>query len=241
MQFNKPLKRGVLQKRYKRFLADIDFGDGHITTVHCPNTGAMTGCAKSGYNVYCSESDNTKRKYPLTWELAQDHNGHYIVVNTQRANALAGEALHSKQLAELASIEQWLPEQKYGEQNSRIDWLGIAQQQQCFVEVKSVTLAEGHQGYFPDAVSTRGQKHLQELIKMRQQGHRAVLLFMVMHQAIEQVSPATHIDDKYAVLCRQAADTGVEFYALRANISEHQLTIDCQLPIILDPDLESAR
>lgn len=233
MQFNKPLKRGVLLKRYKRFLADVDFGDGHITTVHCPNTGAMTGCAEPEFTVYCSESDNPKRKYRFTWELAQNHQQQWIVINTQRANRVAGEALASGLLAPLANIENWQAEQKYGAQNSRIDWLGEDGQKSCFVEVKSVTLAEQNTGYFPDAVSTRGQKHLQELMEMRQQGHRAVLLFMVMHEGIEQVEPAAHIDAKYADLCQQAARQGVEFYALKANIDAHSVAPDQALPVRL--------
>ncbi|MGM0525031.1 MAG: DNA/RNA nuclease SfsA [Pseudomonadota bacterium] len=234
MQFNKPLKRGVLRKRYKRFLADIDFGDDHITTVHCPNTGAMTGCAEPGYEVWCSNSQNPKRKYQHTWELARDFNNHWIVVNTQRANTIAGEVLQQHTLSALADITDWRAEQKYGEQNSRIDWLGTcADGSHCFVEVKSVTLAEGDRGYFPDAVSTRGQKHLQELIQMRQQGHRAVLLFLVMHSAIERVSPAAHIDPKYAQLCREAAAAGVEFYAVKSSINEQQLTVDRPLHVNL--------
>lgn len=234
MQFNKPLKQGVLRKRYKRFLADINFDTEHDTTVHCPNTGAMTGCAEPGFTAFCSQSDNGKRKYPLTWELAQDHDGHWIVVNTQHANKVAGEVLQQQRIAELADISQWQAEQKYGAQNSRIDWLGTAADgQQCFVEVKSVTLNNKGQGYFPDAVSSRGQKHLEELMLMRQQGHRAVLLFMVMHSGIERVSPAAHIDPKYAELCHQAAQQGVEFFAYNTIINRSEIKPNKSLQFLL--------
>lgn len=227
MQFNKPLKRGVLDKRYKRFLADIDFGESQFTTVHCPNTGAMTGCAEPGFGVYCSESDNLKRKYRYTWELSVDSQQQWIVVNTQRANQVAGEALKAGIIAELANLRDWQAEQKYGEQNSRIDWLGKAPDGQlCYVEVKSVTLNAQGTGYFPDAVSTRGQKHLLELIHMREAGHRAVMLFMVMHSGINEVRPAQHIDPKYAQLCNQAAERGVEFYALKTHISDTKIEPD---------------
>ncbi|MGM0480896.1 MAG: DNA/RNA nuclease SfsA [Pseudomonadota bacterium] len=234
MQFNQPLKQGTLRKRYKRFLADIDFGDPDITTVHCPNTGAMTGCAEPGFTVWCSQSDNPKRKYPMTWELSRNQQGHWIVINTQRANAIAGELLNSQGIAELERIVNWRSEQKYGAQNSRIDWLGEGPDNSlCFVEVKSVTLADNQQGYFPDTVSTRGQKHLQELIHVRQQGHRAAILFVVMHSAIEQVAPAAHIDPKYAQLCIDAADNGVEFYAYKATIDATKIELTRQLKVNL--------
>ena len=227
MQFNKPLKRGILDKRYKRFLADIDFGNQQFTTVHCPNTGAMTGCAEPGFTVYCSDSDNPKRKYRYTWELSVNHQQQWLVVNTQRANQIAGEALKAGLIADLANIPLWQAEQKYGEQNSRIDWLGTSDDgQRCYVEVKSVTLNEQGTGYFPDAVSTRGQKHLRELIHMREAGHRAVMLFMVMHSGIDEVRPAQHIDPKYAQLCIQAAELGVEFYALKTHISDAKIEPD---------------
>lgn len=227
MQFNKPLIRGVLQKRYKRFLADIDFGEQQFTTVHCPNTGAMTGCAEPGFIAYCSDSDNPKRKYRYTWELSVNGNNEWIVVNTQRANQLAGTALKTGFIPELANITEWQAEQKYGEHNSRIDWLGHANDgQQCFVEVKSVTLHDHGLGYFPDAVSTRGQKHLNELILMRQAGQRAVMLFVVMHTGINEVRPASHIDPKYAQLCIQAAELGVEFYAVKTHISDAKIELD---------------
>ena len=227
MQFNKPLKRGVLHKRYKRFLADIDFGDEEFTTVHCPNTGAMTGCAEPGYEAYCSDSGNPKRKYQYTWELARTPQGDWIVVNTQRANQLAGEALQAGVIPELTGFSRWRPEKKYGEQNSRIDWLGEnAAGDLCFVEVKSVTLAENNCGYFPDAVSVRAHKHIEELMHMRQQGHRAVLLFMVMHTGIEEVTPARQIDPKYARLCIEAAHVGVEFYAIKTHISNAEIKLD---------------
>ncbi|WP_404400266.1 DNA/RNA nuclease SfsA [Idiomarina seosinensis] len=234
MQFHRPLQRGILRKRYKRFLADIDFGNTDITTVHCPNTGAMTGCAEPGFEVWCSTSDNPKRKYAMTWELSRNQQGHWIVINTQRANALAGELLNNQHIKELEGLVNWRAEQKYGAQNSRIDWLGENPNGNlCFVEVKSVTLAENQQGYFPDTVSTRAQKHLQELILARQQGHRAVILFVVMHSAIDQVTPAAHIDPKYAQLCNQAAAAGVEFYAYKVSIDPEQIKLDRQIKVCL--------
>ena len=227
MQFNKPLRRGVLEKRYKRFLADIDFGDGQITTVHCPNTGAMTGCAEPGFDAYCSLSDNKKRKYSYTWELSRTKEGEFIAVNTGCANTLAGELLNSELIPELSGWSELRSEKKYGQENSRIDWWGVdTDHKECFVEVKSVTLAEKERGYFPDAVSQRAHKHLNELMRVVGQGHRAIQLYMVMHTGIESVSPAKHIDPKYAELCIKAAEHGVEFYAVKCAINEKEIRLE---------------
>ncbi|MCK7459631.1 DNA/RNA nuclease SfsA [Idiomarina aminovorans] len=234
MQFNKPLRQGVLQKRYKRFLADIDFGQEPITTVHCPNTGAMTGCAEPGFTAWCNVSDNHKRKYSLTWELARNSKGEMIVVNTQHANRMAGELLQTDLLPELSQWQELKPEQRYGKEKSRIDWWGVdSDSRQCFIEVKSVTLADGEQGYFPDAVSQRAHKHLHELMQMVSEGHRAIQLYMVMHQGIENVSPASYIDPKYAELCKQAKYAGVEFYAVKCLASPEEIKLERPVPVNL--------
>ncbi|KPD21518.1 DNA/RNA nuclease SfsA [Idiomarina abyssalis] len=234
MQFNKPLRQGVLQKRYKRFLADIDFGQGDIITAHCPNTGAMTGCAQPGFKAWCSVSDNPKRKYSLTWELAQNGKAEMIVVNTQHANRMAGELLQANLVPELSQWQELKPEQRYGREKSRIDWWGIdANRQECFIEVKSVTLADDKCGYFPDAVSQRAHKHLNELMQMTRDGHRAIQLYMVMHQGIESVTPAKHIDPKYAELCKQAESEGVEFYAVKCVITPQEIKLERPVPVTL--------
>lgn len=234
MQFNKPLRQGVLQKRYKRFLADIDFGGDGVTTAHCPNTGAMTGCAEPGFNAWCSVSDNPKRKYSLTWELAQNKNGEMIVVNTQHANRMAGELLQTDLVPELSGWQELKPEQRYGKEKSRIDWWGIdLKNRECFVEVKSVTLAGNDCGYFPDAVSLRAHKHLNELMQMVSDGHRAIQLYMVMHQGIDNVVPAAHIDPKYAELCKQAESEGVEFYAVKCTASAQGIQLERPVSVSL--------
>lgn len=234
MQFNKPLAKGILLKRYKRFLTDIETTEGSEITIHCPNTGAMTGCAEPGYKVWYSDSENDKRKYRHTWELAQNFSQEFICVNTQRANLVAGDYLKAGKLTALAPIEALQPEQKYGSQNSRIDWYGTCAGVPCYIEVKSVTLAGAdQQGYFPDARSVRAQKHLQELIEMRQQGARAVVLYVVMHTGIKQVRAAAEIDPDYASLCKQAEAAGVEFYAIGCDIDETQISANVELPVNL--------
>ncbi|CAA0079256.1 Sugar fermentation stimulation protein A [BD1-7 clade bacterium] len=235
MQFPTSLNKAQLLKRYKRFLADVETTDGEQFTLHCPNTGAMTGCAEPGFDVWYSLSDNPKRKYPGTWEVAISDAGHAIVVNTQRANQVVQEALTESLIAELAQYPNTRAEVKYGEQNSRIDFLLSGPElPDCYVEVKSVTLLDSGMGYFPDAVSVRGQKHLDELMHCVAEGHRAVLLFCVMHSGINAVAPAAHIDARYAEKLHAAVAAGVEVLAYGCRIDEAGVTIDRPLTLELD-------
>lgn len=218
MQFS-PLKSGKLIQRYKRFLADVELADGSTITLHCPNTGAMTGCAEAGDTVWYSTSDNPKRKYAYTWELTQTKANDFICVNTVRANQLVQEALQNKMIAELNHYSQILPEQKYGEENSRIDFLlkneGLAD---CFVEVKSTTLlTENGVGMFPDAKTERGQKHLRELINVVENGQQAVIFFAILHTGVRRFDVARFIDSKYAKLFDEALVKGVQALVYQAK------------------------
>lgn len=236
MQFQPPLQRATLVRRYKRFLADIETSEGQALTIHCPNTGAMTGCAEPGFQVWYSISTNAKRKYPHTWELSENFQQELMVVNTQRANQLAELAVVQQRIPQLTGYEQVQREVKYGDENSRIDLL-LTQHPahpDCFIEVKSVTLKQAQQGYFPDAVTLRGQKHLRELIATAQAGHRAALLFMVAHTGISSVKPAAHIDPEYAKLCTLAKQSGVEFFALSVDITSDAITPGQLLDVILE-------
>jgi sugar fermentation stimulation protein A len=214
------LTQATLIKRYKRFLADVTLADGTVVTVHCPNTGAMTGCADPGSLVWLSISDNPKRKYPYTWELVQTLSGDMACVHSAKANEWVKGAIENRMITELLNYDSIRKEVKYGEENSRIDLLLERKNQQCFVEVKSVTLLkEKGLGVFPDAVSDRGRKHLRELIKMVEEGHRAVLFFCVQHSGIDRVAPADSIDNKYADTFREAIAAGVEVLAYKVKIS----------------------
>ena len=213
----KDLQKATLIRRYKRFLADIELHNGEVLTIYCPNTGAMTGCAEPGDQVWYSTSNNLKRKYKYTWELTFTKGGHWICVNTARANQFVKEALNNSEIQALWGYSQIKAEVKYGAENSRIDFLlSDDNKADCYVEVKSCTLLEAPidcgKGFFPDTVTTRGQKHLRELIEMKQQGFRSVLLFAVLHSGIKSVQAAEHIDSKYAQLFEQAKKAGVEVY-----------------------------
>ncbi|MGF1747352.1 MULTISPECIES: DNA/RNA nuclease SfsA [Vibrio] len=227
MHFDPPLESGKLIKRYKRFLADITTASGDEVTIHCANTGAMTGCAVPGSTVWYSTSDNPKRKYPNSWELTQTDSGDMICVNTARANTLVVEAINNNVIEELKGYQTLRTEVKYGQENSRIDiLLQDSERVDCYIEVKSVTLLEeSGQGYFPDAQTTRGQKHLRELTEMAQSGSRAVLLFAILHSGIEKVFAAHHIDAKYSQLLEQAREAGVEVLCYKASFSDNDMTL----------------
>ncbi|GAA5215923.1 DNA/RNA nuclease SfsA [Corallincola platygyrae] len=233
MLFDPPLSSATLIKRYKRFLADITLSNGDQITVHCANTGAMTGCAGEGWPVYYSKSNNPKRKLPGSLELTVSPDSHLICVNTAMANKLVEEALSNGIITELSGYRGLKREVKYGQENSRIDFLLSEHDTapDCYLEVKMVTLLEEGQGYFPDAVTTRGQKHLRELIEQVEQGYSAALLFCVTHTGIDSMKAAAHIDPAYAQLLGEAISAGVKVLAYGCDISEKEIKIDRPLPV----------
>ncbi|WP_299076141.1 DNA/RNA nuclease SfsA [uncultured Paraglaciecola sp.] len=227
MQFCSSLIQGTLIKRYKRFLADVKLADGSIVTAHCPNTGAMTGCAEPGWKVWLSPSNNPKRKLMYTWEVVLTDQEHWIGINTHRANALVKEAIQNNKIAELTGYADLKAEVKFGEENSRIDFLLTDKQKaDCYVEVKSVTLLADQKGYFPDAKTQRGQKHLRELSLIASQGMRAVLFFCVQHSGIQSVQVANHIDPDYAKELKQAMLNGVQVLCYGCHINSKKIYIN---------------
>ncbi|MBD1576575.1 MULTISPECIES: DNA/RNA nuclease SfsA [Vibrio] len=238
MKFTPPLQPATLIQRYKRFLTDVTLPNGEQRTIHCANTGAMTGCAEPGNQVWYSTSSNLKRKYPNSWEISVDPQDHHICVNTIRANALVVEAIENGVIDELSGYNELKTEVKYGTENSRIDvMLTASDRPNCYIEVKSVTLldqtdTDSGQGYFPDAVTTRGQKHLRELIQVVGSGQRAILLFAVLHTGIEKVSAAYHIDADYSQLLTQAKALGVEVLCYKADISANAMNLTSKIEFI---------
>lgn len=226
-----PLIAGTLITRYKRFLADVLLEDSSVVTVHCPNTGSMKGCATPGSRVMLSRSLNPERKYPLGWELVEAE-GYWVGINTGLPNRLTREAIEDGTIAELQGYTAIRPEVPYGE-HSRIDLLLEGPSGRCFVEVKNVTLVEDGRALFPDAVSTRGQKHLQELMRVVREGSRGVIFFTVQRGDGNSVSPADFIDPEYGRLLRLALENGVEALAYRALVSPDEIRLTERLPVIL--------
>ncbi|WP_317931830.1 DNA/RNA nuclease SfsA [Halioxenophilus sp. WMMB6] len=238
MKFSPKFSKATFIKRYKRFLTDIQLADGSVITVHCPNTGSMKNCVAPGTPCWYSTSDNPKRKYPNTLELITTPTGDLAGINTSRTNALVAEAIANGVVAELAGYRTIKPEVKCAIDNSRIDFLlsdGRASEPDCFVEVKNVTLREADGlGYFPDAVSERGSKHLRALMALKAEGYRSVLFFCVQHSGITSVSPADHIDAVYGQTLREAAAAGVEILAYGCQLSASCCAIDHKLPVRLN-------
>lgn len=226
-----PLFPATLIKRYKRFLADIMLEDGSTVTVHCPNSGSMKGCATPGSRVFISRSANPGRKFPFTWELVESA-GFWAGINTALPNRLVREAIENGTAAELQGYESIRPEVAYGE-HSRIDLLLESPGQRCFVEVKNVTLVEDGRALFPDAVTTRGQKHLNELMRVVREGDRGVIFFTVQRGDGLTVSPADAIDPEYGRLLRLAMKSGVEALAYRALVTPQEIVLTERLPIVV--------
>lgn len=222
---------GSLVKRYKRFLADVVLEDGGTVTVHCPNSGSMKGCAAPGSPVLLSRSSNPGRKYPYTWELVLV-NGFWVGINTALPNHLVHEAIGNGTVTELQGYSSIRPEVPYGE-HSRIDLLLEGPSGRCFVEVKNVTMVENNRALFPDAVTTRGQKHLNELMRVVREGDRGVIFFTVQRGDGGSVSPADSIDPEYGRLLRLAMSCGVEAFAYRASVSPREIFLTTGLPITL--------
>ena len=240
MKFPNPLIEAKLIKRYKRFLTDIILPDGREITVHCPNTGSMKRCMPENARIWISDSQNEKRKYRHTWELVEIDGQHLACINTGLPNKLVKEAIDNGVIEELQGYQNIKAEVKYGEA-SRIDWLlsNNDGEDLCYVEVKNATLLEdgvlgenGH-GYFPDAVTERGRKHLYELAEMVKQGHRAVLCFCVSHTGINKVSPAAHIDEKYTQALKEVMSLGVEVIAYRAKITQEEIGLTQKVPVVV--------
>lgn len=222
--YNYPtLYAGTLLKRYKRFFADIQLNSGELITAHCPNTGPMTGVSTIGSAVQVSKSDNPQRKLAYTLELIEvnDHATTWVGVNTALPNRVIKLALEKHLFPELAEYEQVKSEVVYGkDRKSRVDFYltGNAQQRPIYLEVKNTTWSQGTLALFPDTETTRGQKHLQELIEILPQ-NRAVMLYFINRNDCLEFAPGDSKDPLYGQLLRTAINLGLEVLPCRFDIS----------------------
>jgi sugar fermentation stimulation protein A len=228
-----PLTAGRLLRRYQRFLADVELADGAVVTAHCPNTGSMLGCQAPGSPVWLSAARNPARKLAWTWELVEPLPGVRVGLHTGRTNALVREAIEAGFPPALAGYTGIRAEVPYG-QGSRIDLLLTAPERPpCYVEVKNVTAAAaGGIALFPDAVTARGARHLDELAAQVARGCRAVLVFCVQRGDVAEVRPADAIDPHYGRRLRAALGAGVEVLALGARIDLGQIRLERALPVV---------
>jgi sugar fermentation stimulation protein A len=233
MKFHAPLIPGTLVQRYKRFLADVTLEDGTMITAHVANPGSMLGMKEPGMRVWLSPAANPKRKLKYSWELA-NVDGALIGVNTGHPNKVGEEAIREGRIPELLGYEALKREVKYGE-NSRIDILlsNPDDPKFCYVEIKSVTLRRGNQAQFPDSVTARGTKHLHELGDMVEQGHRAVMLYLVQRQDCTSFSIADDIDPTYAKALQTALSRGVEVLCYTCAITTEEICVSKPLKIAI--------
>lgn len=237
MKFKQPLIPATLIKRYKRFLADVIMENGDEITVHCANPGAMEGLKEPGLKIWLSKSDNPGRKLAYSWELAQinifDQNV-LVGINTMLPNRLAREAIEAGAIPELAGYDGLKREVSCGE-NSRIDiLLSHEGRPDCYVEVKNVHLLR-RQGVaeFPDSITKRGARHLEELARMAAMGHRAVMLFIIQRNDARHFSLAADKDPVYARTFEQASRAGVECIAYDCQLSTKSITIANRLNLVI--------
>jgi sugar fermentation stimulation protein A len=218
-----PLYPGILLKRYKRFFADIQLASGEIVTAHCPNTGPMTGVSTPGSAVQLSLSDNLKRKLPYTLELIQVHDNEptWVGINTALPNRVVKLALATYLFPELGGYSQIRGEVVYGQdKKSRVDFFltGSDEERPIFLEVKNTTLAQGRLALFPDTETTRGQKHLRELMALLPQS-RAVMFYFINRGDCTHFAPGDITDPIYSKLLRQAIALGLEVLPCRFQVT----------------------
>lgn len=226
MRFQTPLIPGTLIRRYKRFLADVSLEDGQDVTAHCANPGSMMGLAEPGMRVWLEPNDDPKKKLNYGWRLVDHENGHFTGVDTAVPNRMLRQALETGSVPGLEEFDTLHAEVPYG-QNSRIDFLITSEgQSDLYIEVKSVTLSRTPGlAEFPDSVTKRGTKHLQELANMVDQGHRAMMLYLVQRTDCDRMTLAQDIDPAYASAWRAATAAGVETLVLDCQITPEAVRI----------------
>ncbi|MDE0815013.1 MAG: DNA/RNA nuclease SfsA [Alphaproteobacteria bacterium] len=237
MKFPDTLVTGILVRRYKRFLADIELDSGEIVVAHCANPGAMTGLNTPGFKVWLAPNRNPKAKLDWRWELVQV-NGYLIGINTAHPNAIVAEAINAGKIDDLKGYESLRREVKYG-QNSRIDiLLESPGRPPCYVEIKNVHLRrpEGKHptaAEFPDSVTKRGTKHLNEMANMVGNGARAVMFYLVQRSDCDHFRLAADIDRVYAETFSVAKARGVEAICYVCDLTETGINVNHTIPIIV--------
>jgi len=230
MQFTKSLLKGKLIKRYKRFFVDVKLNK-EIITAHCPNTGSMKGLLDKGNEVYLLKNDDPKRKLKYGLEIIKTQKK-LVGINTHMANKIVNHGLNNNLIKELQNNDKIKPE-VFFKKDTRFDFLVEKNKQKIFIEVKNVTLFRDKKtAEFPDAITTRGSKHLLALIDAIKKGYKAYLIFLVQIQNMENFKIAKDIDSEYYKNYLLAKKAGVNFLAYRCKISSKEIFIDKKLKIV---------
>ncbi len=230
MIFDQKLISGKLIRRYKRFLTDVELADGNVVIAHCTNSGSMKSCLEEGAPVFLSPAKDPKRKTRFTWEMIFMNNG-WIGINTSIPNILAYDAVKNGNIDKLKGYTFVKREVTFGD--SRFDIFATNENEKCFIEVKNVTYKEGKYALFPDAVTTRGKKHLETLMEVKRQGMRAVMLYVIQREDIETFAPASQIDPNYALTLIKAYNKGVEIIPVIAQVSPEKIELKREIPFDL--------
>tara|TARA_S200000501_G_scaffold8407_2_gene7507 strand:- start:796 stop:1494 length:699 start_codon:yes stop_codon:yes gene_type:complete len=230
MKFTKALIKGKFVKRYKRFFADVKVNKS-IITAHCPNTGSMMGLLNENNDAWVSKNDDPKRKLKFTLEILKSKNN-LIGVNTHLANKFVLEGLQNNIFTEFKNLEKIQSEVFYNKE-TRFDFLVSKKNQKCFIEVKNVTLIRDNvNSEFPDAITTRGSKHIKTLLEASKKGYQCYVLFLVQISNCKYFKIAKDIDKEYYKNYKIAKNTGVNFIAYNCKITSKEIKADKKVKII---------
>ena len=227
MKFNKKLLQGTLIKRYKRFFADIKYKN-KIITAHCPNSGSMMGLLDKGNKAWFSISENPNRKLKYTLEIIEVKN-RKVGINTFSTNKIVLEALKYKKITELVNFNSIKSETKFSD-NTRFDFFLSNEKEKCFLEVKNVTLVREEKiAEFPDAVTSRGTKHLNQLCKAKEQGYQSYILYLIQRENCDSFNIAEDIDEKYKNAFCKALNAGVKILCYDCKLNNEEIKLNKQI------------
>ncbi len=231
MIFPNKLVHGRLIKRYKRFLADVELDNGEIVLAHTSNSGSMKSCLEEGAEVYLTYVDDPKRKTKYTWEMIRINNS-WVGINTAIPNLLVFEAVKNQQIADLKGYSFVKREVKFDD--SRFDVFASNEKEECYIEVKNVSMKVDEYARFPDAVTVRGKKHLNTLMRVKKEGKRAVMIYVIQRTDVAKFAPAFDIDPEYAKSLKEAVENGVEVYPIQAIVRPEGIELGELLPFELE-------
>ena len=231
MNFNKKLISGEFIKRYKRFFVDVRIGDLTVTA-HCPNTGSMMGLLKRGNKVWLSKADNPKRKLKYTLQVIEDHNSK-VGINTHLTNKIVLDALKKKNIKIFKDLIEIQQEIKFND-NTRFDFLLIEKIKKTFIEVKNVTLSRKKGlAEFPDAITSRGLKHIKELLNARRKGYETYLLYLIQRDDCNKFKLARDIDPEYSKLLKKAVKKKLKILCYDCKFSSKGIKLNRKIQVLI--------
>ena len=224
MKFKNKLLQGTLIKRYKRFFVDIKYQNKKVIA-HCPNSGSMMGLLTEGNKVWFSKADNPNRKLKYTLEIL-GANKNMIGVNTHLTNKIVLEALENKKIKDLIKFNDIKSEVKFSD-STRFDFLISNKKEKCFLEVKNVTLVRKKAiAEFPDSITSRGSKHLKELINAKRKGYASYILYLIQRDDCKSFKVASDIDEVYKNNFDIALKNGVKMLCYDCKLSNEEIIIN---------------